>query len=170
MYQGFAYRWFCSRSVLVHLYSSPKTLGRRFKCVKALCARRWVRVSNTQYQDSSSDCSSLSFPFQPAFAFPAVQALLLFHTLLISTLPLPPSPIWMLHAGMTCGHIRGSGRGGWWWLISHHSPDTDMSGGDTEIFEVHLNSAKLLSAGRTCVGVRMCVHVDVCDTGYAHTQ
>lgn len=54
--------------------------------------------------------------------------------------------------------------------VSHHSPDTDMSGGDTEIFEVHLNSAKLLSAGRTCVGVRMCVHVDICDTGYAHTQ
>lgn len=43
--------------------------------------------------------------------------------------------------------------------VSHHSPDTDMSGGDTEIFEVHLNSAKLLSAGRTCVCVCACVYM-----------
>lgn len=24
--------------------------------------------------------------------------------------------------------------------VSHHSPDTDMSGGDTEIFEVHFKN------------------------------
>lgn len=47
--------------------------------------------------------------------------------------------------------------------VSRQSPDTDVSDGDAEIFEVHLNSAKLLSAGRTCVGVCMCVHVYLCD-------
>lgn len=48
--------------------------------------------------------------------------------------------------------------------VSHQSSDTDVSDEDAEIFEVHLNSAKLLSAGRTCVGVCMCVHVYLCDT------
>ena len=43
--------------------------------------------------------------------------------------------------------------------VSHQSPDTDVSDEDAEIFEVHLHSAKLLSARRTCVGVRMCVSV-----------
>lgn len=43
--------------------------------------------------------------------------------------------------------------------VSHQSLDTDVSAEDSEIFEVCLNSAKLLSVGRTCVGVCMCVHV-----------
>lgn len=54
--------------------------------------------------------------------------------------------------------------------VSHQSPDTDVSNEDAEIFEVHLNSAKLLSAGRTCVGVCMCVHVYLCDSVYAQRQ
>lgn len=43
--------------------------------------------------------------------------------------------------------------------VSHKSPDTDVSNEDAEIFEVHLNSAKLLSPGRTCVGVHVCTCV-----------
>lgn len=54
--------------------------------------------------------------------------------------------------------------------VSHQSPDTDVSDEDAEIFEVCLNSAKLLSAGRTRVGVCMCVHVYLCDTMYSETQ
>lgn len=54
--------------------------------------------------------------------------------------------------------------------VSHQSPDTDVSNEDAEIFEVRLNSAKLLSAGRTCVGVCMHVHVYLCDTLYTQKQ
>lgn len=43
--------------------------------------------------------------------------------------------------------------------VSHQSPDTNVSDEDAEIFEVHLNSAELFSAGTTCVGVCMCVFV-----------
>lgn len=46
--------------------------------------------------------------------------------------------------------------------VSHQSLDTDVS--DAEILEVQLNSAKLLSAGRTRVGVCTYVHVYLCDT------
>lgn len=55
-------------------------------------------------------------------------------------------------------------------FVSHQSPDTDVSDEDAEVFEVHSNSAKLLSACRICVGVCMCVHVYLCDTVYAQTQ
>lgn len=44
--------------------------------------------------------------------------------------------------------------------VTHRSPDTDVSDAEAETFEVHLNSAKLLSVGRT--------HVGVCR--YAHTR
>lgn len=57
---GSAYHWFWSTSSLVHLYSPPKASGRTFKCVKAVCARWWVRASNTLYRDSITSCSSLS--------------------------------------------------------------------------------------------------------------
>lgn len=68
---------------------------------------------------------------------------------------------------MTCGHIRDSGGGNdcdGCLSVSHQSPDTDVSDADAEIFEVQLNSAKFLSAGRTCVGGCTYVHVYLCDT------
>lgn len=54
--------------------------------------------------------------------------------------------------------------------VTHQSPDTDVSDEGAAISEVHSNSAKLLSASRTCVGGCMCVHVYLCDTVYALTQ
>lgn len=43
--------------------------------------------------------------------------------------------------------------------VTHLCRDTDVSDGDAEVFEAHLNSGKLLSTGRTCVGVCMCVYM-----------
>lgn len=43
--------------------------------------------------------------------------------------------------------------------VSHHSPDTDVSDEDA-LFEVRLNSAKLLFLPAKRVGVCMRVHVD----------
>lgn len=54
--------------------------------------------------------------------------------------------------------------------VSDQSPDTDVSHEDAEIFEVYLNSAKLLFAGRTFVGLCMCVHRYLCDMVYTLMQ
>lgn len=54
--------------------------------------------------------------------------------------------------------------------VTHQSPDTDVSDEDAEVSEVYLYSAKLLSAGRTRVGVCMCVHGYLCVSVYAHAQ
>ncbi len=43
--------------------------------------------------------------------------------------------------------------------VSHRSPDTVASDEYAAIFEACLNSAKLLSAARTCVGVHMCIFI-----------
>lgn len=129
--EGVVYLWFCSSCALVHLYSPPRPRGEEWS-VSRLCVQEDELGLQTHHIEtlSLSAVLALSLTLQPYFSSPAVQTLLLFPTLLISTLStiLPHfhqishlpllSPIWKLHARMTCGHISGSGRGEWrWWML-----------------------------------------------------
>lgn len=68
-------------------------------------------------------CNSPSFPYS--------INLYSFHH--ISHLPLL-FPIWKLHAGMTCGHISGRGRGEWWWWMPRLSVIRALTQMCAEIF------------------------------------
>lgn len=56
----------------------PKAPGRRFKCVKALCARRWVRASNTHH--------TTTLPLSVVFAVSLSLSLLLCKLSFVSLL------------------------------------------------------------------------------------
>lgn len=156
--RGFAYLWFCSSSALVHLYSPPKAPGMGFKCVKALCVQEDELGLQTHTIPRFYHCVVFSLPLQPSFSSPAVQALSLFLTLLISTLSnilphflqisFPPfgdmeaacmNDLWA-HQGQWQGGIIVMDAAS----VTHQSSDTDVSDAEAEILEVHLNSAKLL--------------------------
>lgn len=177
---GFAYLWFCSSSALVHLYSRPpptqKAQGRRFKCVKALCVQDELELqTHTILWLYHSVVASLTL--QPSLASPAVWALFLFRTLLISTLSnilphflqisSPPSlrygsgiQEWLVG---TLGIVAGGNNCDGCRVCQSSEPWHRYVGCQGEIFEVHLNCAKFLSAGGTCVGVCTYVHVYLCD-------